>query len=181
LFYPGSVVPVEVTQKMKSPPDSVAVIPPADDVVARVVAIAPAPLLMGEKESDYAEIARRIVRTSGPRDALGEFLIRDVIDLTWEILRLRRSKAGLLRASMGDGVGRVLEAVGHPYLERNRLSENWAAGDLGAREKVDIILTKAGLTIEDGEDVGDQNRCLRADRPNLGKHRSPAKQRPSRI
>jgi hypothetical protein len=29
-----------------------------------------------------------------------EFLLRDVIDLTWEILRLRRLKAGTIKASM---------------------------------------------------------------------------------
>ena len=67
-----------------------------------MIAIAPAPLLPGEKEADYAAIAGRIVGVSRPKDAIEEFLIRDVIDLTWEVLRLRRVKAGILRASM-DG------------------------------------------------------------------------------
>jgi hypothetical protein len=92
------------------------------DVVGRVVAIAPAPLLPGEKETDYAEVALRIVRAAKPRDAIEEFLIRDVVDLTWEILRLRRVEAGILRASAGDGVNWVLVGVGHPYKERDALS-----------------------------------------------------------
>ena len=44
----------------------------------------------------------RLVSAAKPRDAIEEFLIRDVIDLTWEILRLRRAKAGILKASMSD-------------------------------------------------------------------------------
>jgi hypothetical protein len=62
-------------------------------VLDRVVTIAPAPLLPGEKQADYAEVALRIVKGAQPRDAVEEFLTRDVIDLTWDILRLRRMKA----------------------------------------------------------------------------------------
>jgi hypothetical protein len=119
------------------------------DVLDRVVTIAPAPLLPGEKQADYAEVALRIVRAAKPRDAIEEFLIRDVVDLTWEILRLRRVKAGILRASAGDGVNRVLAGVGHPYLERDTLSQGWVAGDERARTKVEAILTKAGMTIDE--------------------------------
>jgi hypothetical protein len=63
------------------------------DVLDRVVTIAPAPLLPGEKQADYAEVALRIVKGAQPRDAVEEFLTRDVIDLTWDILHLRRMKA----------------------------------------------------------------------------------------
>jgi hypothetical protein len=119
------------------------------DVLDRVVTIAPAPLLPGEKQADYAEVALRIVRAAKPRDAIEEFLIRDVVDLTWEILRLRRVKAGILRASAGDGVNRVLAGVGHPYLERDTLSQGWVAGDERARKKVEAILAKAGMTIDE--------------------------------
>jgi hypothetical protein len=55
----------------------------------------------------------------------------------------------MLRASMGVGVDLVLGAVGHPYGQRGTLSENWLAGDKGARKTVDAILAKAGLTIEE--------------------------------
>jgi hypothetical protein len=55
---------------------------PVSAAINRVVAIAPAPLLPGEKEADYAKIAGRIVGASAPRDAIEEFLVRDVVDLT---------------------------------------------------------------------------------------------------
>jgi hypothetical protein len=140
------MIPCEVMQNTKPLPPSLA---SPITVLDRLIAIAPAPLLPGEKETDYTTIAVRIVRASGPRDAIEEFLIRDIIDLTWEILRLRRVKTGILRASAGDGVDRVLAGVGHPYLERDTLSQGWAAGDERARKKVEAILAKAGMTIDE--------------------------------
>jgi hypothetical protein len=59
--------------------------------------------LPGEKEADYATVAERIVGAASPWDAIEEVRIRDVVDLTWEILRLRRDKAGILRG-MPPGV-----------------------------------------------------------------------------
>ena len=88
---------------------------PVSSAINRVIAIAPAPLLPGEKQADYADVAAGIVRAAQPRDAIEEFLVRDVVDLTWEILRLRRIKAGILRASMCSGVRAVLAYVGHKY------------------------------------------------------------------
>jgi len=75
--------------------------------------ITPATLLPGEREADYANLVARIVAVAQPRDAIEEFLTRDVIDLTWEILRLRRLKAGILRASIGSGIGSVMESLGY--------------------------------------------------------------------
>ena len=39
--------------------------------------------------------------------------------------------------------------MAHPYLERDTLSHGWAAGDERARTKVEAILTKAGMTIDE--------------------------------
>jgi hypothetical protein len=123
------------------------------DALDRVVTIAPAPLLPGEKQADYSDVAVRVVRAANPRDAIEEFLIRDVIDLTWEILRLRRAKSGMLKASMSAGVYEILKGLGHgprsgPFYVRE-LGEKWAAGDKDARKEVDAALAKAGLTIDD--------------------------------
>jgi hypothetical protein len=136
-------------QNTKPPPLSLG--PPSAhvNVLDRVTAIAPAPLLPGEKEADYTALAGSIVGVYRPKDAIEDFLIRDVIDLTWEVVRLRHIKAGVLKASMDAGVQGVLAGVGSSYLERDSLSEKWAAGDEGARKKVGAILAKAGLTIDE--------------------------------
>ena len=62
-------------------------------------------------------------------------------------MRLRRIKAGILRASIRAGVYQVLANVGYSYPQAGALSEKFAAGDESARQKVDSILAKAGLTI----------------------------------
>ena len=92
----------------------------------------------------------QIVRAAKPRDTIEEFLIRDVVDLTWEVLRLRRVKAALLRASLHTGVSEFLGSLGyHRNFGRDELTEKWAGGDKGTRQEVDSLLTKAGLTIDE--------------------------------
>ena len=81
----------------------------------------------------------RLVNAAKPRDAIEEFLIRDTIDLTWEMLRLRRAKAGILKASMNTGVEGVLKALGFDQTMESRyyaqeLSSRWMVGDKSARK-----------------------------------------------
>src|SRR5208282_5806379 len=64
--------------------------------------------LLGEAQADYFRAAANIVAVIQPKDVIEDFLTRDVIDLDWENRRLRRAKAGLLRAADGKGVGRIL-------------------------------------------------------------------------
>src|SRR5271165_2749488 len=140
-----------------TPPRSVAHSSNAE-CVSRVVEIAPAPLLPGEQEADYANLIARIIAVAQPRDAIEEFLTRDVIDLTWEILRLRRLKAGLLRASIGSGVRRVMESLGYDeregYGSARKLAGLWAAGEKRAQKEVAGALQK-GPTHNRRRDGGD--------------------------
>jgi hypothetical protein len=83
------------------------------DSFSRVAGIAPAPLLPGEQEAEYATLAARIVAAAQPKDAIEDLLTRDVVDLSWEILRLRRFKAGLLRGAIGNGISVVMDGLGY--------------------------------------------------------------------
>ena len=123
------------------------------DVLDRVVGIAPPPLLPGEGEADYVNLIARVVAVARPRDAIEEFLTRDAIDLTWEILRLRRMKVGLLRASMGSGIESVMRSLGYtggysPGSAKG-IAAGWAAGEKSAKNEVASALRKAQLTMED--------------------------------
>jgi hypothetical protein len=125
------------------------------DILDRVVGIAPPPLLPGEGEADYVNLIARVVAVARPRDAIEEFLTRDVIDLTWDIFRLRRMKAGLLRASAGKGVRRILstiEDVNDTYdqaREADHFVQEWASGRASVRREFAGMLKKAGLTMDD--------------------------------
>ncbi len=57
----------------------------------RVIGLTPAPLLLGEALEDYFRTAGHIVAVIQPKDAIEDFLTRDVIDLDWENRRLRRA------------------------------------------------------------------------------------------
>ena len=52
---------------------------PVSAVINRLAAIAPAPLLPGEQEADYAELALAIVKAAHPKDAIEDLLTRDVM------------------------------------------------------------------------------------------------------
>ena len=128
------------------------------DVAQRIIGIAPAPLLPTEAESDYLGVAARIVAVAQPKDPIEEFLTRDVVDLTWEILRSRRLKGGLLRAAVSKGVHRILTTIGHghdPWAPRTDLVDHfhfaakWASGDTSYRDEFDEMLKKAGFTMEE--------------------------------
>ena len=101
------------------------------------------------QEADYANLIASIVAVAQPRDAIEEILTRDFIDLTWEILRLRRLKAGLLRSSIGSGISTVMRSFGYDGDNSHTFGEQWARGDESTKNKVTDILQKAQLTIED--------------------------------
>jgi hypothetical protein len=142
-------------QKKAAFQESSSTISPLSDggVLKRLVAIAPAPVLPGENRSLYTEMAERIVKDARPKDSIEEFLVRDVVDLTWEVLRMRRLKVGILRASMGDGIRTVLDEIGHASLGavgyNPMLGKLWASGDKSARKEVNAALAKAELTIDE--------------------------------
>jgi hypothetical protein len=117
------------------------------DIVERILGVAAPPLMPGENEAQYASLAARIVAGARPRDAIEELLARDVLDLTWEILRLRRVKTGVLKASMHEGVERVMDDLG--YDETYESSKAWAAGDKRAKEQVTRALAKANLSMDE--------------------------------
>src|SRR6202046_5814762 len=112
-------------------------------------AIGPAPLLPGEKEADYAEFALAIVKDARPRDAIEDLLTRDVIDLSWEVLRLRRLKSGLLRGAISSSICQVMCRLGYEDEHAWKLAANWAAERKAAQKEVVGALQKAQLTMED--------------------------------
>jgi hypothetical protein len=73
--------------------------------------------------------------------------IRDVVDLAWEVLRLRRLKVDLMTAASWEGLARVLE----PLLERplpKSLAQGWAQRKEHPLQRVDALLAQAGLTMD---------------------------------
>jgi hypothetical protein len=133
---------------------SAAPVPSPSDVLERVASVAAPPLAPGENEAQYGSLAARIVAGARPKDTIEELLTRDVVDLTWEIHRLRRIKSGILKASMNEGVATLVDRLGcriptYKYDAPWDLGKKWAAGDEAVREEFASALTAAGLSIEE--------------------------------
>jgi hypothetical protein len=115
--------------------------------------IAPAPLLPGEDRTEYTKFTAQFLAAAKPRDFIEEILARDAIDLSWEVLRLRRLKVGLLRLACNEGVRNVAGKVGHQpgpvrWLDGD-FATKWMSGDSAARNEFQKLLQKAGLGMED--------------------------------
>jgi hypothetical protein len=111
----------------------------------------PPPLIQGENPADYQALLKRVSVAVRPRDFLDEIWVRDIVDLYWEMLRLRRLKAGLLNASMGDGLRAVLgslRSIGSSSLTTQTLVQGWINGSPDSRKKVEQSLAAAGFSME---------------------------------
>jgi hypothetical protein len=114
---------------------------------APLVLLGPAPLFEGEDTAAYDELLARISGAVKPSDIFEEIWVRDIVDLVWEALRLRRLKASLMTATAYRGLQQILKPlVG--YLDGENLAKAWAARDQGAIKRVDKLLASAGLTMD---------------------------------
>ena len=90
------------------------------------VPFGPAPLAEGEDAAAYDELLLRISSAVRPADIFEEIWVRDIVDLTWETLRLRRLKACLMTV----GARRALELDLRPFVgydQAQGLARGWAA------------------------------------------------------
>jgi hypothetical protein len=113
----------------------------------RLALFGPAPLFEGEDTAAYDELLVRISGAVKPADIFEEIWVRDIVDLVWEALRLRRLKANLMTATAYRGLEQILKPlVG--CLEEEHLAKAWAARDQNAIKRVDKLLASAGLTMD---------------------------------
>jgi hypothetical protein len=121
-------------------------------------ALAPSPLINGEDAAAYQDLETRIRTVLQPRDVFEELWARDVADLAWEVLRLRRLKAHLMRACAHEGMLEMLDpllpvpefdsdgAADAP--DSDDLAQQWFVGDAEAATTVDKTLAAAGLSMD---------------------------------
>jgi hypothetical protein len=108
----------------------------------------PAPLLEGEDAGAYDALQRRIHVAVAPADVIEEIWVRDLVDLVWETMRLRRLKATLMRASAHEGLEKLLTAQMDDWSYRRELLYRWTNGEPAAKREVKSLLEKAGLSEE---------------------------------
>ena len=66
--------------------------------------LGPPPLLPNESLVDYEGLKSRLRAKIVPQDVLEEIWLRDILDLQWEVLRMRRLKARLLARAVSSQI-----------------------------------------------------------------------------
>jgi len=123
------------------------------------VPFGPAPLIEGEDAGAYDELLVRISTAVRPADIFEEIWVRDIVDLVWEALRLRRFKASMVTAGARIALAHALAPrLGWPQAEG--LARSWAAREPGALATVEEHLATAGTALEA---LMAQGLCFRLD------------------
>jgi hypothetical protein len=105
----------------------------------------PPPLFDEEDTKAYDQLLTQVSTAVAPLDIFEDIWIRDVVDLTLEVQRLRRLTSNLIKANEYKGLSETLA----PLLGRSQaetLSEGWAARKPDVVETVNKTLTSAGLS-----------------------------------
>lgn len=108
--------------------------------------LGPAPLLEGEDADAYEELNHRVRAAVGPVDVIEEIWVRDIVDLLWETMRLRRLKVAYLQAYAHEGLNELLKSLVGDI--RYNLVLGWRRGETAARREVRVLLRQAGLDEE---------------------------------
>jgi hypothetical protein len=100
------------------------------------------PLIAGESAAAYEALLARVSNALNPADALEEIWIRDVVDLVWEVFRLRRLRAGLMKAAAREpqAVAKVEAALGSAGFGMDHVAARTFSLRLFEFERIDRML-----------------------------------------
>lgn len=104
------------------------------------------PLLAGDAAAGYDTLLRRVSEEVKPAGVLEEIWLQDVVDLSWEVLRLRRQKADFLNSSAHRGLRKVLDGL-IGWKEGQDLTAQWTAKNPEALKLVASSLAAAGWSM----------------------------------
>ena len=109
------------------------------------VPLPPPSLVNGEDGATYDQLAARITAAVAPENVIEEIWVRDVVDLVWDVVRLRRLKAGLFKVGESDGMAEIMRGLGEYQFK----AREWAARKPGAVAAVNTQMSAAGLDMGD--------------------------------
>src|SRR5712671_383558 len=121
--------------------------PPAPTRAPCLALLGPRPLIDGEDATNYDVILERFSADVAPADFVEEIWVRNIVDLVWDSVRLRRLKSQLLQAAAHQGLERLLASI-IDWMRAGQLARKWALGDEEAMGEVERLLGRAGLTFD---------------------------------
>ncbi|MFZ2140719.1 MAG: hypothetical protein WAV78_27980 [Xanthobacteraceae bacterium] len=102
-------------------------------------------LILGEDRQGYDELLAQVSRALAPRNVMEDVWIRDVVDLVWDIFRLRRIKANLLRVRARNAIREVISPLVRDSWD---LADKWSARDANAVSLVEAALKRAAMSMD---------------------------------
>jgi hypothetical protein len=105
----------------------------------------PPPLIVGESAAGYERLLAQVCEALQPSDVLEQIWTRDVVDLAWEVFRLRRLKASLMWAAAYEGMREVLTPL-CDYADD--VAKAWATRRDAAVQVAENALIQAELSID---------------------------------
>jgi hypothetical protein len=114
------------------------------------------PIVPGESEATYRSLYQQVRHAVKPADLIEELWVRDITDLFWETLRLRRFKATLMTIAADQAVQGNESVLPHHYT----YAYNWAKDKPATLEEVEEMLAAEGL---DAETISAQTLLTRLD------------------
>src|SRR5215472_14881064 len=104
------------------------------------VPLPPPSLANGEDAATYEQLAAGIRAAVAPANLIEEIWARDVADLTWDVVRLRRLKAGLYTIGASDGMTQILCGLEEYQINGKVKARDWAARKPAALAEVNSQL-----------------------------------------
>jgi hypothetical protein len=85
------------------------------------------PILINENRGSYEQVLRGTIETIEPQNIFEWLLVKDIVDLTWELRRLAKTKVALVNLTWKEAARMILESLldGNPD-ERRRAAQEHA-------------------------------------------------------
>lgn len=106
------------------------------------------PLLQGEDEAAYFGLLEKVRASVKPRDVLEEIATRDFVDITWEILRLRRMRQPLIDVECASIIKNAVSSR-YGYSQASDMYRLWVSGENDDRREVITAMAEVGLSVAD--------------------------------
>jgi ribosomal protein L12E/L44/L45/RPP1/RPP2 len=110
--------------------------------------LGPPPLLPSESVADYEGLRARLRAKIVPRDVVEEIWLRDILDLQWEVLRMRRLKSRILSSGRPTGLQSLLDRRVVCY-ELSKLVDGLGRGEKETIKQIEKVLKQFGLSVDD--------------------------------
>jgi hypothetical protein len=108
----------------------------------------PPPLLDGESTAAYQALHEQITAAVKPADFIEQVWVRDFVDITWEIMRLRRLRPALIVAGYGDAIRQIVTPeLG--FVRAADFSDKWLRDEENTRADFKALLSELGFTMDD--------------------------------